>query len=309
MQYRIWSISYPKRTKLARPLVSSPPPSLTYYFPLWFVTPFPQMAKSMVLIFGLMYNTTPQVQTWWIGPKFLVLYTRFYGKCVQFHTDNRNRSKKSCGVLQAKKLFRTERRIQFQTVSSWCRSRSVCLILTCRLTGKLVGAGVPWCITARRQNRKEMFQFELQALSCLSGKTPHQRSVQFKLWHRIGVGIKRITAEVFLLHRWRKVHDNTSGSRGARTPLAPKICPKSCSFQENPLFWANFGLRPPPLGVKTPLGFPWPKSWIRAWIIFFLKRRYRRVCFKSVREWCLFRWVLRIRVHVSARMGRNPLWT
>ena len=51
---------------------------------------------------------------------------------------------------------------------------------------------------------------------------------------------------------------------------APKISSKSCSFQgilrENPLFWANFRLRAPPLGVKTPLGPPWPKSWIRAWV-------------------------------------------
>ncbi len=28
-----------------------------------------------------MYNTTPQVQTWYIGPKFLVLHTKFYGIC------------------------------------------------------------------------------------------------------------------------------------------------------------------------------------------------------------------------------------
>ncbi len=30
-------------------------------------------------IFGLVYNSTPQVQTWYNGPKLIVLYTRFYG--------------------------------------------------------------------------------------------------------------------------------------------------------------------------------------------------------------------------------------
>ena len=45
-------------------------------------------------------------------------------------------------------------------------------------------------------------------------------------------------------------HSGGSRGLGGPAPLAPKISSKSCSFQailrEEPLFWANFGLRAPP---------------------------------------------------------------
>ena len=59
----------------------------------------------------------------------------------------------------------------------------------------------------------------------------------------------------------------SSGSRGARAPLAPTISSKSCSFQailrENPYFEHILGSGSP-LGSKLHWA-PWPKSWIHAW--------------------------------------------
>ena len=65
----------------------------------------------------------------------------------------------------------------------------------------------------------------------------------------------------------------TSGSKGpgARAPpCPPRFVSKSCAFfrqffWKNPCFEQNLGSGPPPLGVKTPLGPLWPKSWIRRW--------------------------------------------
>ncbi len=91
----------------------------------------------------------------------------------------------------------------------------------------------------------------------------------------------RVEAALHHMITWQRaslVHDDNSkwasvanpgGPWLPGAPLAPKISSKSCSFhailREKTLFWANLGSAPPLLGVKTLLGPPWPKFWIRAW--------------------------------------------
>ncbi len=67
----------------------------------------------------------------------------------------------------------------------------------------------------------------------------------------------------------------SSGSReglGGPVPPCPqdffKIMQFSCMLREKPLFWANFGLRAPILGVKTPLGkILDPRLYTVVWIL------------------------------------------
>ncbi len=69
----------------------------------------------------------------------------------------------------------------------------------------------------------------------------------------------------------QQLSDAVVDPMGDPAPLAPKICFKIMQFsgnvqvilRENPLFWANFGLSPPPWGQNSAV-LPWPKSWIRA---------------------------------------------
>ncbi len=60
---------------------------------------------------------------------------------------------------------------------------------------------------------------------------------------------------------------------GPMPPFAPKIFPKSCSFQailkEKPHMMSKFGgsRPPPPLGSQRSWTTSWPKSWIRHWVL------------------------------------------
>ena len=83
-------------------------------------------------------------------------------------------------------------------------------------------------------------------------------------------------------------------------PLAPKIFQNHAVFRqfyrENPLFWANFGLRPS-WGQNSTRPH-WPKSWIRAW------RLYSEVHVRNSEQTNLWIWVTHL---VGCRGNMIPL--
>ena len=103
-----------------------------------------------------------------------------------------------------------------------------------------------WRSSKKRQRNLGLFSFFFENLSIQS--TPH-----LYMWTQHW--------------KWRAplISGSRGGALGARALLAPKISSKSCSCQailrEKPLFWANFGLRPPLWGPNS-AGPPWPKSQI-----------------------------------------------